>query len=569
MRKGLTFWLSVVGAVVGIAAAVVAVLEYANIRPWRETEYGGVLRVNYVRLRGSMAEMMINGLLDESLDRTLGGPHDIVQNEVLESAQQVFAHFSRPLNHDLISYTRDGRAVEPIDLREYVQRVSDRPPPRGGDFYRYLASNREWTTYLGGSTDSFFVPDVEAIDTFLNTEEYPSGYRVLQSTIWDESTSRERSIPTLWRFMTQEDLRTYEQAMARYHQRFTNRTAGDAQNYMVSGLRWLASEELPDEFILVTGAPAMHGGWETRAVMPDLEVEVAVLENVGEMPMAISALQLRRFAGGLRRQSVTDDALTAAESAERPLIASNTLAPGERIIVPTRVTFITEERSHQPQNASYEPIHGRPDLVQVPITTRWEEGGNVLVVLPKARERAFENAVPPPGGMRFDYGSSWSLESVLVNGERTLIRRADWQNASLYFGSERGSCPYIFSRNGERAPWINEGHMLIGATREDLSRTESLRLSQFDGTVQIRELEDETAFLHSIRVAVREASGELRYLTPSDVDQFPIVVGPNQSVTVRFEGYVPGEHSAPELELSGYYLPYAMLNTERLIAENH
>jgi len=563
-------WLVGLVGVVGFAAALVAILDYFEIRLSTPSRYGGVLRVNYFRLGGSMAEMVIKDLLDDELGRGIGGPHDIMKNEVLEAAQEVFARFSQPVNGDLIYFFRDGATTStPIELSEYVERVGDRTPVRrSGSLGAYLAQHREWTTYLGGSGGtSFAVPDVDALNTFLHSSHIPRRYHVYHypAAQWQPSGSEQSTTPILWRSLTRGDLDRYDAQISEYiRQAFGDGPAGSMRNYVIEGLQWLTRERLPRNFVLITGMPAPHHGWSFTATMPDLELEVAVFENIGKEPMAFGPLEFARWKGPLRTQNASDTSLANAPTGVRRLLASDVLAPNERVIVPTRVTFLTPDQSRRGRTPFYPTSAAQPPLLEVPIGIRIENGRDAPAVVYKDPNQMNTSTLPPKGGDRFDFGPSWRLQSVAVNGRRTEIRRANWKEASLYFGSEKGSCPYIFTRRTDLDPWINQGHMLLGATSASQARTDIKALGDFSGAVTIRELEDEVTYLQSVSLIVHDSKGAIRRLAPWPPVDSPVVIGPRNEVTFHFPGYQRSEDVNAFLELTGYYRPYALLNVERL-----
>lgn len=548
----------------GIAAAVSVWTSLPDTRP----KHGGELRVEYYRLGGSMAELAMRGLLDQELGRRLAGAHETLNNEVFVAAGEVFSHFSRPVNGDEVWAERNGQMGVSIDLSDYLLRVGpQRRMTWDGGLDKFLKQSQEWRVYLGGNKSSFFLPDVSALHTFLDSDDMPSGYGFYHSRSgqYDPTTSQQQMTPLLWRPLVRADLDDYAANMRAYAREYIKDrdTSWAVSNFMVDGLRWLSRGGLPKNFLIATGMPAAHWGWEFYVEMPGLEMEFVLLENIGTLPMEVGELTLSSWGGPLRRSGETDKRLANGAVVKRPLTPSGLLAAGERILIPTRISFRTPEQSRTSEPPDYKVSSTDESLVEVPIGSRLDPNREAVpAVVYKRRDRVVASRLPPPGGDRFDFGPAWALRTLMVNGVVQPIREADYENGSVYFGSAKGSCPYVFTRGPSGGAWINRGHMLFGATSADTARSDLKQLGAFDGTVALRELENEVSVIHAATLVVRDSHGVFRELDPTPPVAFPLVIGPHESVAIEFEGYRPSAGDDVQLRLAGYYRPFALANVE-------
>lgn len=556
--KALRRWGTIAAAVIGAAAAVFGILQYFHIQP--EAPRGPELRVTYYRMTGASADFLVRGLLTPEWEAALGGPQAIFANPVLADARELMSHFQEPLIGDALV---PGDTAIPIGANYIDDYVANMPERR-----RSRLSTADWQAFMGGrNSPTFFLPDVAAMDTYRGTPRMPEGYSVFHSR-WDTVG--------IWRYLRDDDLSDYNNRMQNFTVRFRGVEGTDRHTFqnstlindsyddpgvLVPALQWLSQRGLPPNFLVVVGQPEPHGGWALRGLMRDLEVEVAVLENVGDQPLSIGDLGFRSWGDGrLRETGVTDENLTRAEIATRVLSPSGILAPDERIIVPTRISLVYGDEGFSTAAGlsdrvlSFEASQSGEGLVDAQLYSASTEQGLVPFIVSKYESDVRQN-VQPTSPPRFDFGSAWLLEYLVVDGTQRPIRRADWENVSLFLSSEKGSCPFVYTRRDEHSPWISEGHVLLGATRPDSARTDQMPLSRFNGSVLLREQEDEIAYISNVRL-IAGRGAQATSFEPANWPVGGVVIPPHESLEVFFPA-ANGMGDVPmRLEVTGYYRPF-------------
>jgi hypothetical protein len=118
-------------------------------------------------------------------------------------------------------------------------------------------------------------------------------------------------------------------------------------------------------------------------------------------------------------------------------------------------------------------------------------------------------------------------------------------------------------------PWISQGHVLFGATSPSKIRSEIKELSQFFGEVEVRENEDEIAFIKDIYVEYHDIHGSTRRVYPDrrffQNNRFDIVSRGNP-VVYNFDGigHQPGARAF--LYIEGYYMPFSHTTVQKAVS---
>lgn len=559
-------------------------------------------RVTYYRMGGLAAYFLVHGLLAPEWQGILGEHQNIVRNSVFEEANRFLSEFAEPVFGDVFfgefplqdEFLPNSKG----NLYQYAKNLA--PNSVGRDQQNFPNINESvWRSYLGGTGHfNLFVPDVNAATTVFSSLDWPRDYNFYypawRSYAGDWTNVREtagRRIdedsliepPVIWRYLTVEDLDHYPDRYVHFTRligerhfsrlAWTGRYAshdiaeGRQLNFSyVDSIRYLSRNGLPPNFMLVTGHAAPHGGWTFSASVRDLEIVIAVFENLGPRPVRVGSAVVKEIAQNtLRLPERTRELLQHSQRTEFLLYAPEILEPREKIIVPIRMQLGDDRGWRADDTREYKGQRG--ETVRFLLNKLANRGQSVIRVgstghlLFQKRAGSFRQEQSPEYPERFDYGPSWAVESINLDGKPQNVRSFDETNFLLYAGFEKGSCPVVFTFQPDTGLWFNEGEVLVKASSPAKRRSEYITLERFQGTVAIREIEDEIAFIDEVALVVGEYKGSSQRFRSEEselkrTDDVGVVLRKGDSLTLQFP--VTERDWASEnvrLFLSGFYVP--------------
>ena len=394
--------------------------------------------------------------------------------------------------------------------------------------------------------------------------------------------------PMLWRWLTEDDLDSFEERYKDYAKRVLAKAlpnpqgafgAGFKLEEMLSGwqakealqavesIRYLTREGLPEHFLLVTGAPSGHEGWSFTATPRDFQLVVAVLQNIGDAAIDLGDFTVRETkAMTVRTNGMTNAALGAAAPFDRRLFPLGVLKPEEKLVIPVRIELAQSVPDSDYGEAIQEAARGGARL-QARIAAMGktklavaDNGGQPALRKPAA---SFPPQRVPDIVERFEYGPAWRIDGVTVDGASYPFRQHDPNNFVLVAGVGVGSCPYAFTFQPDAGIWYSEGHFLFGVTSPDRKRTEEKPLARFNGRVLIRELEHEITFLDRIELKLVDERGTATFHLPStpalrEIDGDEMALGYGEEAELDF-GVTPADwrDKRASLVATGYYVPFS------------
>lgn len=165
-------------------------------------------------------------------------------------------------------------------------------------------------------------------------------------------------------------------------------------------------------------------------------------------------------------------------------------------------------------------------------------------------------------------GSSLLLRALEVDGVLYPTRQPSTEQYVLFGGDwlHATSCPFLFTRHGPESDWESGGHILFGFQGKGREATDTHRLRRFDGTVLIREEEQEVTWIDQVQVRALAVDGTAEYLEARHpqlrtTDGAYLRLAPGESIQVDFSLM-----SAPlsgykhfDLQVTGFYIPIAHL----------
>lgn len=557
-------------------------------------------RVVYYRLGGVGQSFLLNGKLSPEWERYLGGQQAIVNNAVHKEIRFLTDRFGQRIGgNNLYGNVAFEGGDYGVGLADYAKQVDANIKVFQGDAGDIpdLKANEGWRVFDEGQ---LFVPDIEAAETLFLKGGFPKGYHAFWGTSTGPSEWVEDGVtltaPTLWRPLTLSDLDRYEERYATYLGRaldisrdagnqselqqraerglFANAGAGYSIDYKIEhqrleALRYLSRNGLPEGFAVVRGEPGAHYGWAFSVNTRSADLLVAVLENVGDQVMDVGAFTIAQTDSlTLRRHDETQALLSKAEPVDQRLWPPGVLAPGEKLVIPVRIEMPLFPESYDWVLDGYRTAYKSGESIREDAHTNGKQP--IMFVHPFATDNALFTLDPkqmPKGRIpdleeRFEYGPAWAIQAVEVDGTTYDFRQHDPNNFILFAGGGIGSCPYVYTYHTDGDVWVEENHLLLGATSPDKKRTDRLQLTHFEGQLEIRELEHEVAYLDQISLILRDAHGEETVypaIWPQSLtreDDQNLVLGYGQKSEVRFDlpaGVLDGKTAF--LSATGYYVP--------------
>ena len=169
------------------------------------------------------------------------------------------------------------------------------------------------------------------------------------------------------------------------------------------------------------------------------------------------------------------------------------------------------------------------------------------------------------------------FESILKQYNEMELPPSLWEdlcnygvNAGQYFKvkdacahlSRALACPYVFTRDATLPSWTLDTTILFKLSSSELETLQRRPLRRFDGTLQVRELEQEISFIDQLYVEVMDSSGLITrlYLGQAELDRADgtyLQLRQGEHIELSFPGYEEiREPVKAWVVAEGYYLPF-------------
>ncbi len=285
-------------------------------------------------------------------------------------------------------------------------------------------------------------------------------------------------------------------------------------------LSYVGRNHVPDDFLRLEIMSIVPDGCiadNSFLYYPKMYVQVAVVENNTTAGIEIDSFYLQSYGAMTLRSLEEDNAkLETTEPESVKLYPRHRLPAGEKLMIPLRIVF-----------ESFAAEYGQPKK-------------------PK---------------QLWVYGPSYKIAKVDVGIERFAFRQKDPNSLLIYNGEDIGSCPYAFTYNPDMDTWQMEDHFLFNVNAPEKERRDTISLSQFDGRLQIRELDPETSHIDLVEVHHITDDGVItRYKTShgelGQADGHYFTMNQGDEITLTFSDYKPVKGGRYFLVSKGYYEVY-------------
>jgi hypothetical protein len=512
-------------------------------------------RVTYFDIEGPAIDFLLNGELDPTWEKRLGGQPFIIPNEIFKEIGSLVKSFTEPLfvggegnvALDIVSPTNKSRQT----LTEFSQKNAGRPlfvgSPEVLDFE--IEPTRDDISSLVSSPNKWRL-------------EIKSNLLRDNTTVFESTSSpgavRVRPAFFFWRFAETQDV----QRISIGH--------GSLRAFF----KEIVAQSLPPEFAIVTLSPLGCGDvWQMDVVARPMKLRIVALENTSPSPLRLGLANLKENrTQGLRDSDADKAALQATPAKPVALLPQASLSPGEKVVIPLAMLLgLGPSEYERVQWSGLVSADRRRQFaaelsgvkeVQLPRFSVGEFGHPQPVVLPRAVFAQYLSQPNPNPALDkvYVWGTSLMMQDIEVDGFAYPVRQYNPEVLAMIQGVGVGSCPYVYTRSPKTRPWHREGHILYGLNASRKEATDEIRLSKFDGTVQIREEDREVSYLDEILVRETTAEGETHTLLP-DIpalqrqDGQYISLRRGERLTVVFPGFSGAPGSQYTLVARGYYLP--------------
>jgi hypothetical protein len=387
----------------------------------------------------------------------------------------------------------------------------------------------------------------------------------------DPCPEYKRGHTLFWRYLSQEDLSMAEANLSAFNSQlkaFVDKLANRHPDAYGDDPWQLSSEDLdrtkrlvdfisggtwPDKFFLIYGSKSELGdgcdetyvpgieGWEFTSYARSILLDVLIIENISKVPLSLD---------GLLGTSISEPrlriGLTTTQSTDTTIDMPESLGPGERLLVPVRISFSTGDLN---------------SVFDHPITSRkiYEESG-------VAGFTGHTDGYGAPSFESYVFGTELAVTGLIVDGQRVEFR-PDPNFVNLTIGSGLGSCPYLLSWDGFEKEWVEHGKVLHEAPDQTREYTESITLPGFRSRFRLVEREAELASIDAVELAVVLKGGttlflgvDQKALAAKDRSYLRIAWGEMAEFTFDLpDGVAPDEIVQSNLNLTGYYERYAKI----------
>jgi hypothetical protein len=389
----------------------------------------------------------------------------------------------------------------------------------------------------------------------------------------DEDPNYVFSCSSPWRYMSAADPSSYEDNLRRfrdmitdvYQRQYYENPRPNVMRYL--GLvRHITRNGFPQDLIPIVGTFDICGGSFDFGFYPRLlELDVAVIENLTSETLVVQDLLGISFD---RMDLRLEESAAAGTSSVLP-VAVGGLAPGERALVPVRMTFVQSNSLTQRfQNIDgaqrfYDRLMGEP-------ADRVLRSSTEFLSVSK-RASSFR---PPerPSTATYVYGPELQITGLVVAGEQINLAESSANYLELTAGEGYGSCPYLYYWSATGREWITFGKVIDDANLPEKARTEIVRLARPTTRLRIAENELEVSYIDEVALILELERGQTLLLKPEiaalrSVDRAHIVLDAHQFVDLEFKlpaGVTEDDMISSKASINGYYRRYSAFRLSKL-----
>jgi hypothetical protein len=462
-----------------------------------------IVQVEFDRLSEAAAGSLIEGTPYKDLT-TLYGHWTVLHNRAYEKLKHLFETYG----------------VRAVGQACYILRVSS----ANGDSYDSEIKNQKRACKFEKRTLWYFLfpdmsegPAINAPERWLVKPQqgrWPAGWNFFYSAC---AESNLLSCVTLWRPVTLEDLKNFKKDVAESERKLGAPISDDlaaddarAPDRYFRMINEVANGRLPEDFLFFSDTNPFGCGCDAGATIHVREVilHTAFLRNISNAPITVDGLIegsdpnefLRPYAEG---QTVSH--------AQKDDVNPITLAPGEVIAIPMRVTFVPGESIASTfgditsAKATYEKIKNSPNSI-FSMGSDCGKKGDV-------RRDSFRAPTAPTARI-YSYGPAVTLKGIVLSGKPIEFDRPLANFSEIVADPGYGSCPFVYAYDDTEREWVNHGKIIDAASSPAKETTERRDFVGLNTRFKIREEEPELTFVNRVRLELTLTDGRVITLKP-------------------------------------------------------
>jgi hypothetical protein len=338
-----------------------------------------ILRVAFARLDEVLAGNLARNEKTPELEQLFPKAH-LVDNEVSSELKVLFQYAHRttvPARNMELTVSVSAPHGDTLDDRS--AKLS--PLDAGENETRRLWSiSSGWQSARWQSAQNYSISSGAVDEAIYNTTGWPNGFKLFYSCQVDAIQCTE-----LWRYVAQvSELDAFERdsdravaaaktAADRKQDASRDKSDWDEDSKYVykthfALFRHLAQGGWPDHFLVIHWNMQDCGGaWNSEYLMPSLALDVAIVENGSSEP-----IEIQDIVGAMDTATGLRSAPGPADTVGPLHVGETQVAPGERIIIPVRITFIGGARFGDMSEAEkmYRRISSKPPKTIFTLTNK-------------------------------------------------------------------------------------------------------------------------------------------------------------------------------------------------------
>ncbi len=528
------------------------------------------IQVEFDRLSEAVTGSLIESAVYPDVEHSLGD-YRIYPNEVLAQAKELFDNygtkdvretcysFSVGVGLDGTSYSGKGTSSDPCGERRVLE---------------YLTfPDQQYLTSI-----SLVLPDDQHL--MRTSTSWPAGWNFFY---YDCPAKSMIECTILWRSARASDLVDYDDRVRQYESRLglpDDGTKADTSVHdrhpvsrrLVSLIRHLTTDGWPDNFMIVTGTvPSCGNGMEFSLKVRQFILEVAFIKNVSSDTVPIDGML-----GSIdRTHALRVNPLKPSTDAGSVLPMQRTdLAPGETLLIPLKILFV-------PAGGTEAVFQQGQSSVKVDKTFA-DQQFNAIMATPAGTifKESQTDSAPPVTKIResfgpptipdmpwFLYGPSIDLTGVTLSGQHLVFDGSTRNFFNIVAGEGYGSCPFLYSFDGNDSLWIWHGKIIHAASAPEREMTQRIPISGWRSLFSIREQELEVSYIRQVSLEIVLDDDRTLMLEPKAdgtnmIVDGAIVIKADHQAEFSFglpDGVTADEVKHSTLVVKGYYRPYSSM----------
>lgn len=474
------------------------------------------LRIRYLWLDSTSISLLMGNQIVGELEKAIGSKPYLSRNKVSDEVAALIRMFGAKRAAAKGSFVITGASVT-------AGEENDSQSSRDINF-------KESTTVRAQASTAIKIYDAEELTTIPDIEFYkamkranlPADYSVFYSENLSDpkDTSALLNSITLWRYIRPDDVQTYDKQVLALRDMLL---ADDTEVFLgprqlqdqfykkgsridvpnsIAAIKYFTRAGWPEGFAVASGNIGCGDDRpQTLSFLPRvLYVQVAVIENLSSVPLALSSFKVDEIISDRLRLEDQDGKWTPASLA----FPVGTLAHDETLVIPLHIQLRSE--GNDPgidENGSLQAFN------------KIKTDPRTVFVVKDAKGRVIrsvnKSSLRPPSfpvlERNFTYGPRMRLVAAISQDREIPLRQFDPAKVWVHFGNMEGSCPSVYVKEDSEGSRVSYGRVLGGASLVNRVRTDTLI---FDGpmdSIELTEEQPEVTFVKSLKLIAIDENG--------------------------------------------------------------